>query len=333
MNKIQLISILIPCRNERKHIERTLRAVLASDYENFEIIVVDGLSDDGTRDILQSLMMQDPRVKMVDNPSKLAGQSLNIGLVHSRGEYILVLGSRHLLAPNYISLLIKGFNARSDAVCVGGNGRHGADSPAAEVIARAMESGFSVGLDESRAARIDCYVDSVAVPMYRASIFREVGTFDERLTSIQVDEFNYRIREKGLKIFYVHNAKVTLQVSGSLKKAFRLYHRYGYYKVLLDRLHGLVSSPRHALPAAFIAFWVVMIPWSGLLPGLRPIAGFAALLYLFTGLVMAGRKLGFVQRFQVLWTCIVLHVGFGLGYWKGLYEFKLKKHDPDMETT
>lgn len=324
----QFISVILPCRNERKNIERSVRAILASTHENFEVIVVDGQSDDGTRDILRSLSMQDPRVKIVDNPKKLTAFALNIGVVHARGEFVQIVGARQMIAPDYLALLLKIMQSRADVVCAGGSDRPVADSPWGEVMALALESKFGVGASNYRTMRMDCYVDTVGVPMYRTSVFREIGTFDERLTQNQEDEFHFRLEQKGRKIFYVHNAKVTYLVSGSLKESFRQSFQRGYIKVFVNQLHGVVTTSRQMIPAAFVAFWVVFLPWAGLLPGLRPVAGFIALLYALTGLVMAGRKVGLIRRFQVLFACFVLHLGYGLGYWAGIWNFLIKKREP-----
>ncbi len=325
-----LVSVIIPCRNERKAIERTVRAICASDYEKIEVIIVDGMSDDGTRDIIHTLMMQDPRVKMIDNPKKLTPYAFNIGIVHARGEYIQIVGSRNVMAPDYLSLLIKTLKERPEVACVGGDYQHVANSPEGEVIALAMESKFGVGAGNYRTMRIDAFVDTVGVPMYRSSIFRDVGFFDERLTRNQDDEFNFRLRERGLKIFYVHNAKVTYLVRGSLKKAFHQFSQYGYFKVFVNQLHGTVTTMRQVVPAAFLGFWVVLAPLIAIIEPLRPLLGFAILLYVLTGLSMAGRRVGLIKRFKVLFACFVLHIGYGYGYWVGIWDFMISKREPRL---
>ena len=65
-----LVTVIVPIRNEAGHIARCLRSILVSDYprQQLEVIVVDGLSDDGTRQIIQKLMLDDTRLQMLDNP-------------------------------------------------------------------------------------------------------------------------------------------------------------------------------------------------------------------------------------------------------------------------
>ena len=76
-----LVSVVIPCRNEKNYIQRCLDSVLSSDYSgNMEILVVDGMSDDGTRTILQDLHRLDARIILLDNPKKDTPNALNIGI-------------------------------------------------------------------------------------------------------------------------------------------------------------------------------------------------------------------------------------------------------------
>src|SRR5688500_14144488 len=98
---------------------------------------------------------------------------------------------------------------RPEVACVGGDYQHVHDSEAGRYISLAMESKFGMGSGNYRTLTSNSLVDTVGVPMYRRSIFKEVGYFDEALTRNQDDEFNFRVSQRGYKIMYVHAAKVT----------------------------------------------------------------------------------------------------------------------------
>src|SRR5689334_19167843 len=103
---MNLVSVVIPCRNEAKAIRQTVKAILESEYPEVEVLVVDGMSEDGTREILKQLESEDPRVRMVDNPHRLTPYAFNLGVKNARGEYVQVVGSRNVLAKNYLGLLV-----------------------------------------------------------------------------------------------------------------------------------------------------------------------------------------------------------------------------------
>ncbi len=74
---LPFISVVIPMRNESGWIQRCLGSVLAQDYpaDRMEVLVADGMSDDGSRDQLERLAREDPRVRVIDNqPSDSRGQ-------------------------------------------------------------------------------------------------------------------------------------------------------------------------------------------------------------------------------------------------------------------
>jgi glycosyltransferase involved in cell wall biosynthesis len=325
-----LVSVVIPCRNEAKHIGETVQAILNSDYPNVEVLVVDGMSEDGTREVLTAMAKQDPRVRMVDNEKQLTPFAFNLGVQNAGGEFVQIVGSRNVLARDYISILVDTLKSRPDVACVGGDYQHVCDSAQGQWIAWAMESKFGMGSGNYRTMSGNAYVDTVGVPMYRASIFKEIGLFDERLTRNQDDDFNFRVTEKGHKILYVHAAKVTYLVRGSIKKAFWQFFQYGYFKVFVNKKHGAVTTLRQMVPALFIAFWVLGIPFALFVPSFHVVLIAVALVYIFTGLLLAGRGVGFMSRPYVLMTCFILHVGYGLGYWAGVWDFLVTKRPPRM---
>ncbi|MDN5325262.1 MAG: hypothetical protein PWP02_981, partial [Thermosipho sp. (in: thermotogales)] len=83
------VSIVIPVRNEEKHIEKCLKSLLENDYPNKEIIVVDGMSEDKTREIVKKF----ENVKIIDNKYKITPIALNLGIKEATGKYIMIAGA------------------------------------------------------------------------------------------------------------------------------------------------------------------------------------------------------------------------------------------------
>lgn len=323
-----LVSVVIPCRNEVKHIEKTVRAILASYYPDIEILVVDGMSEDGTREVLKKLNSEDPRVRTIDNTKKLTPYAFNLGVQNAAGEYVQIVGSRNVLEPDYIPILVEKLKSRPDVGCVGGDYRHVHDSEQGQVISRAMESKFGMGPGNYRTMEKNAYVDTVGVPLYRKAIFTEVGMFDENLTRNQDDDFNFRVRQKGYKILYVHNAQVTYLVRGNLKKAFWQFVQYGYFKVYVNKKHKTMTTLRQIVPALFVAFLMVTVPLTLIEDDFAPLLGLVIFAYVALGLATAGRGLDLLERVQVVAVCFVLHCGYGFGYLAGVWDFLITATRP-----
>ncbi len=311
-------------------IAMTLPKGLGVGHSGF-FLVVDGMSEDGTRAELESLNEADPRVRMVDNPKKLTPFAFNIGVENARGEFVQIVGSRNVLAPNYLSVLVDALNAHPEVDCVGGDYQHVSDSEAGRFLALAMESKFGVGMGNYRTMEQDTLVDTVGVPMYRRAIVQEVGKFDERLTRNQDDDFNFRLSMKGKKILYAHSAKTTYLVRSSLKKAFNQFFQYGYFKVFVNRKHKRVTTFRQIIPPAFVLGLVIGIPLARFSTGAAVLLNLALALYIVLGIAMAGPGLKFVERLQVLFCCFIMHLGYGLGYWLGIWDFIVILRPPRIE--
>jgi glycosyltransferase involved in cell wall biosynthesis len=320
-SEFAFVSVVIPCRNEVKAIEGTVRALLASTGVRVEVLVVDGMSEDGTRDIVKKLMLEDPRVRLVDNEKKKTPFAFNLGIVHSRGDFVQIVGARNELQPDYIQILVASLNANPRVACVGGDYQHVWDSESGRYVALAMESKFGVGGSNYRTMQNDCDVDTVGIPLYRKLIFNEIGLFDESLTRNQDDEFNFRVRQKGYLIRYIHSAKATYLVRGSLQKTFRQFFQYGYFKVFVNMKHKSVTTLRQLAPAVFLLGLFGSIVLTAVLPAVGWLLFVGLTCYVTLGLKLAGNNLSFLERLKVLRACFVLHVGYGLGYWQGLLDF------------
>ena len=81
MSDQPFVTVILPVRNEARFIRRCLEAVLSQDYarERMQVLVVDGMSDDGTRAIVNQFVARDARVRLIDNPKQIVPTALNLG--------------------------------------------------------------------------------------------------------------------------------------------------------------------------------------------------------------------------------------------------------------
>ncbi len=325
------VSVVIPCRNEKKHIKECIDSIFASHYSDIEVIVADGMSDDGTREVLVELQKQYQALKVVNNPEKLTPYAFNYGVKNATGDFIQIIGSRNVLSPKYIPTLIKALDDHPEVGCVGGDYQHIYETPESRFISYAMESRFGVGSSNYRVQKEDCFVDTVGIPMYRRNIFDQFGYFDEQLTRNQDDEFNYRLRKAGVKIMYVHAAKATYLVRDSFKKCFKQYFQYGYFKVFVNKKHRAVTTLRQLVPAAFVAFIAMGAALCMIEDDFIGIYLSVLALYIVLGVFVAPPEgLSFTERLKVFKAILTLHIAYGCGYLRGLFDFLLLNRSPSQ---
>lgn len=266
-----LVSVIVPCRNERRYIIACLESIRSNDYpsDRVEVLVVDGRSDDGTRELLQKYAEQWPSVQWFDNPAQTAPAALNVGIQSSRGDVVMRMDAHCHYPRNYISVLV-GWLDRSGADNVGGAWRTlpGADTPVARAIAAALSHPFGVGNAHFRLGIAEPrWVDTVPFGCYRRSVFGRIGLFDEELIRNQDDEFNQRLLRSGGRILLVPDATIDYFARDSIGKLARMYYQYGYFKPLAAKKAGRVGTLRQAIPAAFVIFLLIVLFLSIWKPG------------------------------------------------------------------
>lgn len=273
-----LVSMILAVRNEERHITRTLDAVRLQDWprEALEIWVVDGDSQDRTRELVQRVADRDPRVRLLDNPARHVAQGLNIGLAAAHGDVIIRVDGHCRIVPEHVQRCVAELSA-GHAECVGGPVRALGDTPLAKSIALAMSTPFGVGGASFRWARDRREVEHLPFGAWRREVFEWIGGFDEALVRNQDDEFSDRLRRAGGRILMLPELLAEYYSRGTLTGLWKQYHGYGYWKVRVIRKRGgWPSSPRHLVPAAFVlgmmgsaalaSFGV--FPWSLLAPAL-----------------------------------------------------------------
>jgi succinoglycan biosynthesis protein ExoA len=322
-----IISIIIPCRNEAAHIEQCVQSILAQqiDTEELEVIVADGLSNDGTREILTQLVARDGRVRLVDNPQKIVSTGLNAAICAARGQIIIRMDAHTEYAPDYVKQCVRllyetGVDNVGGPWVARGNGYVG------KAIAAAFQSPFAVGGARGHNPGYEGEVDTVYLGCWRRELFERIGFFDEELVRNQDDEFNLRLVRSGGRIWQSPSIRSWYQPRSSLTDLCRQYMQYGYWKVRVIQKYRLPASIRHLVPAGFVASLMILVAASpfDLLP-LYGLAGLVATYGVFVitaSVATARRRLKLLPVLPVVLVCY--HFSYGLGFLWGLWDFLLR---------
>ena len=261
------ISVVVAVRNERQHIKKCLTSLFRQDYDGYEVIVVDGMSDDGTYELLQELQ-KDYNFKLLRNEKKNAAAGRNIGIKEARGEAIAFIDGDAVAAEDWLKNIKKAFE-ESGAAAVGGPDLLPADSGYKErVIAYVMTSPLARGgklnpstqhtmMDKKR------YVEHIPTCnlCIKKEIFEKVGLFDENFVKGQDLELNFRIRSAGYRIFYSPSIKVVHYRKRHIRHFARQIYKWAKAKVAVIKKHGFhgIVSHIYLWPAyALIAFFLLL---------------------------------------------------------------------------
>lgn len=323
---LPLVSIILPCRNEAKYIARCLDTLLATTYphDRLELLVMDGRSEDRTRDIVQRYAERYPWIRLLDNPRRIVPAALNLAIDAARGEVIVRVDAHALYPPEYLPRLVTALTT-TGADNVGGPvivlpADRGATSRA---IAVALAHPFGVGNSWFRIGSAQPrWVDTVAYGCWRRETFDKVGRFDEELVRDQDEEFNYRTIARGGRVLLLPEAVSYYYARPSPRLAGRMLYQYGYFKPLVAWKLGRVATLRQLVPPLFV---VALVGGALLAPFVAPVRllWLGMLLAYATGLLvtMVGTARGHGLRVALALATVlpVLHVSYGAGYLQGLW--------------
>lgn len=253
-----LVSVVVPCWNEARFIAAFLDSVLASSYpaNRLEILLVDGMSDDGTRDLVARYTKRYPQLHMIDNPGRSKPAALNLGIQAARGEIIIRLDVHADYEPEYIAKCVRGLQEHPDADNVGGTRRSAArdDTLLGRAIALSTTHAFGAGNARYRVgAGGPQWVDTVFGGCYRREVFDRIGMFDEKLTRAQDREFNQRLRAAGGRILLLPDITCTYYARSDLREFASWTFEAGYWPFRASRAVGRwIGSWRNVVPMAFV---------------------------------------------------------------------------------
>ncbi|HET6560462.1 MAG TPA: glycosyltransferase family 2 protein [Marmoricola sp.] len=318
MHTDELVTVVIPAANEAAYIGACVESVRGQTYDRLQILVVDGASTDATAELIRTSMQCDPRIELIHNPRRNIPSSLNLALEKARGRWLVRVDAHSTVGPDYVGLAVErlregrwgGVGGRKDAV-----GR----TPAGRAIAVAMSSRLGVGNSRYHFGTAQQEVDHVGFGAYPTEVVRNAGGWDERLFANEDFEFDYRLRKAGAKLLLDPRLVVSWECRQSVADLFRQYYRYGQGKADVLQLHPTSLGPRHVAPPALILYAALSVVVGARRPR-RAVAmlGPYALGVAVESVRCAHRLDSSGERARLPAAFVAMHVGWGLGFWRGL---------------
>lgn len=327
-NKLPLVSVIIPSRNEEKFIDRCLDSIIAQDYpkDKLEVLVVDGMSEDCTRKIVKEYERQFPFVNLVDNPKQITSAAFNTGIKSAKGEIIIIMGAHNTYEKDYISQSVD-YLTNGNADNVGGVCKvvPQNNSLITKSIAYVFSSPFAAGNSYYRIGTDKPkYVDTVFGGCYKREIFDKIGFFDEDLLRTQDSELNARLIKSGGKVLLVPTIVSYYYTRKSLAELWKINLQYGHSKPLAVKKIGKVYTLRQLIPALFVSALIVPLLLSMFSKVFLWLFLFVLGSYTITNLGFSFKlsvEKGF-KYFAILpLVFMTTHFAYGIGYLGGVWDF------------
>jgi glycosyltransferase involved in cell wall biosynthesis len=323
------ISIIVPCYNEAGFIKKLLQNIVEQDYprEKTEVYIVDGMSIDGTREIISDFIKSYSYIHLLDNEKRYVPFALNKGISISTGEVIIRMDVHADYPTDYVSRLVQSLY-QLNADNVGGSWitLPGDSTVKSLAIASALASPFGVGnayyrLNQNATRE----VDTVPFGCYHREVFDRISLFDEDLLRNQDDSFNANLIKNGGKIFLIPDIKIRYYARTSVKSTLKMFYQYGLFKPLGNRKINKPATLRQLIPPAFVLFLILSITGS-LFTNLALVAGIIVLaVYLLINLIVTFAITGKNSQPRLIlylpWIFFLIHISYGSGYLYGIVKF------------
>lgn len=323
------VSIIIPCRNEEKYIEKCLESVVNSDYnkDQIEVLVVDGMSEDKTREVIHRYCRNYSFVRFFENPGKTIPLAMNIGIRNSSGDIIMKIDSHSIYTTDYISKCVR-FLREYDADNVGGvlTTFPREDTKLGWAIVKAITSPFGVGNSRFRIGdKEPVWADTAYSGCYRRDVFDRVGLYDENIARSEDLAINSRLRKRGGKILLVPEIVTSYYARSDYFGFVRHNFDNGYWITYPLVFGQFLFSWRHIVPLFFVVFMIVaacmtLFAGSGMLRFVPIVA--VCVPYAVANIYFSGMTAWVNRDFKLLFLMPVifatLHIVYGFGSLWGL---------------
>ncbi len=327
------LSVVCPIYNEEKYIAQFLDSVLLQDYpkENLEILLVDGMSKDRTRDIVAGYAAKYPFIKLLDNPDRIVPYAMNRGIDASSGAIIMRLDAHASYQPNYFSVLVNGLK-RLHADNVGTVCKTDVlnKTPKTLAIREVLGNIFGVGNSTFRTG-IDHEQEVETVPFgcWPREVFEKYGRYNVRLVRNQDIELNKRILRGGGKIYILPDTYCTYLARETWHALAKNNYGNGKWNILTVYYTKTFSSLslRHFIPLLFILSLIIppilALVWTPFVwLSVLSVIAYVGLISAVSMKLSIQKHLNFICLFI---SFLVLHISYGWGSLMGLLKLPFTK--------
>lgn len=323
MKEYPFISAIVLCRNEAEFISSCINSLIENDYptDKMEILVIDGMSEDGTREIVREFEDKYEFVKLVDNKRQITPSAFNIGIQSSQGELVFIINAHSIYKKSYLRKCVDA-SLKYEVENVVGVLRTvpREDSVISKTIALALSTTFGVGYSKYRAGSVNepVFVDTGAYGCYKREVFDQIGLFNEKLIRSQDSEFNYRLRKSGGSILLIPDAEVFYYSRSGFIDFLTMSVRNGFWVVYpLKYINYLPFGLRHIIPFLFVFLLSASFLLSFSIPPFSQLFLLITFVYFLTNMYHSAKIAIQEGKFRYLFLMPVifcmLHIGYGLG--------------------
>lgn len=318
------VSVVVPVRNEEKYIEECLDSLINQDFPDaeYEIIVVDGESEDQTRDIVEEHLEGFKNIRLVENPQRNVAEGKRIGFEEAEGDFVIDFGGHSFADEDFISKLVSRLEKSDDDVagvgCVHEIPPDESSIPRA--IGKALATPFG-GLGTTfRQMENERVVDSVAFTAYKKDIVDEVGgPSNPKLEHKGNDaELGLRLKEAGYKLIQIPNTSAYHHKRDSLGDFWKWIVNYGVGRANIVKMHGL-NNPYYLLPSILVIGGLFVAFMSLFSSIFRLFFVFSVSAYFLASFVSSATICDSVKEIPLLMVVYLIeHFGYGVGFLSGL---------------
>ena len=317
------LTVILPIRNEASHIGALLEELSEQSLPlgRFEVLVVDGMSTDGTRAIASEALRRFPAGRLLDNPKGLASAARNIGVANASTPYVLFIDG-HCTIPHRDMLKAALHAFQQGERCLS-RPQHLVGTTLfqkAVALARGAPLGHYSGSQIYEEDDRHCDPTSAGCG-YSRDLYLDLGGVDESLDAAEDLEFNVRVHRSGIQALHSRRFGLAYHARSRWSALFRQMYRYGYGRARLALKHPYAFSPL-AAGASAVSIAAVVMPGIGMF---WPPAWYLWLVGAISyGVIVATAAAsvtrgGGVRLWLATTACFpAIHFGSGLGYLAGL---------------
>jgi len=308
-----MITVICPVYNEENYITNVIEFFINAMPADKELVIIDGGSTDKTIEIINRYQSAHRNIKLFNNPSKFVPYALNSAIKETIGDPIIRLDAHTQYAEDYFVKIMETFS-KSGADIVGGPMRAIGTTPFQKAVADATSTSFGIGDSSFHDENHEGFVDSVYLGAWKRSIFNEVGFFDTDMIRNQDDEFHYRAKSRGKKIYLNPEIRSFYRPRSTFGTLFQQYYQYGLFKPLVLKKVRSGMKIRHLIPAGFVFYLFLLIVFNPFYYLFIPL-----ILYFQLDLLFSFKSKGsIVKSLYMILIYPILHISYGSGFLKGL---------------